>query len=622
MPDDLTKVPQNSTARTIQVDSSNGSTITRANIKALSLADYTAFDNKEVRMEQVIERLTEARYAGAMESSMHDLLMSNTVPLKMQTLSEDGSVIAPFSMVPRRHNVNVNFFKVEGGTEAALAVQAGSNDLFQGSGWTNLKMSDSATTGAGVAIPSDGTDETMGWVLTVSLGGEVGSGLAKTNFNKGSITNLGSYFLPGDYVCIETNGENIKNASSATTAAYKNTTPYTFVMKVIGAYSYVDGGVEKAKVVVVPRQNQSTYAAFSTNLQKETEAGKPTAGGLVCLNNSVSDYESYKEQNPSINNKEMLVYWWQTSRTFSQYNDEYLKALNAGLTTSYWKDFKQLPLTEQKRQQFKIEEKKYFNTIFYGDAIDTTSQTTNTYQNLPTVVDPLDSAMTLEYKSNTIGIFNQLSAAGRIHNASYGALNLDTLFEILYQLKRNREAGGGTVDVIDCFTDRKTASRIFQAMTAFYKAYYQSDIVGLFKANEKIVFEGKFMWQYNLYDIPESNVQLAVFVEPYFNDRIDAFNFGVGSGDSKYSLPRRASSLWFLDWSDIEIGLGKTRKVQRKTNDLDDQFNYIIQPNMRHVFLESKTYQVRVYDANRHAIIHNFTDETPIVSTLHGTVLL
>lgn len=626
MPSTLTNNPQNSTPRIVSIDSSNGSTITRASISALSLQDYEDQDNKEVKMEQVYGNLQEARMAGAQQSSLNDLLMSRTTPLKMRSLTEDGSIIAPFSVVPRRHHINANFFKVEAGVVAATSVTAGAAAIFEGTNWSNLKMAAGATTGPGTLVPNDGADETMGWVLTVSLGDDVGSGLAKTNFNMSAITNIGQFFLPGSYVCVETNGENIYNQGSQSGAARTSATPYSFVLKVIGAYSYTDGGVEKAKVVVTGRVPAATFATYAANNAgydgRELTAGRPTAGALVCLHNSVSNYEEYKEQRPSYNNKEMLVMWWQTSRDIHVYNEEYLKALEAPKTSSFWKSFKQLPIVEQKRQQFARAEKEFHNTIFYGDAIDTVNQTTANYANLEQVRDILDPSMTLEYKANTIGIYNQLKASGRIHNSSYGALNLDTIFEICYQLKRNREADGGTVDVIDAWTGRKTSSRIYQAMVQFYKAYYGSDFSHNFQPNQKIEFDGKNLWTYTLYDLPESHVQLAVLVDRFFDDRLDAFNFGVGSGDSKYSLSTRGNAIWMLDWSDIEVGLGKTRSVQRKTNELDDSFRWVIDYNPRHILHQSKTYQVRVYDAMRHAVIENFDDSTPIVSTLAGTVQL
>jgi hypothetical protein len=618
MPNTLTTNPQNNTARMVHVDPSNGSTITRASLKALSIASFEAMDNEEVKMEREIDRLEEARIAGARESSLHDLLTSRTAPVRMVKLGDQGSIIAPFSYVPRRHNINVNFFKVTAGELAApTGVTIDGNNVFAPSGTpTTLAMSASATTGAGATVPHDGTD-TMAWVLTVTLGDEVGTGLAQTNFNKSALKNIGSFFLPGSSICVETNGANIANSGSSGDAEYSAATPYTFVFQIVGAYSHGTDGT--AKVVVIPSYPAATFSGFST-AQREQVAGRPVAGAAVLMQNSVSDYESYNEQGPAINNKEMLVYWNQTSRSVHQYNEEYLKALDPQLGSTAWKSFRQLPIVEQKRQQFRMEEKKWFNTVFFGQPKDTTNQTTANYENLEAVTDPLDSAMTLEYKSQTLGIYTQLSDAGRIHNFANAAMNIDVIFEILYNLKRNREADGGTVDVIDCMTDRKTASRIHQAMLRYYKAYYASDFAAPLKTDQKVVFEGRNLWSYNLYDIPESNVQWAVIVEPYFNDRTDAFVLPSAT-NAQATLATRANSLWFLDWSDIEIGMLKNRSVERKTNEMDDQFNFIIQPNIRHILLESKTYQVRVYDPNRHAILQNFTTGAPVISTLVGSVL-
>lgn len=607
----LTTALQGVTPRMINVEQGNG-TLTRAGITAMKVQDFEDFDNKEVRMEQVIGNMAEARLAGARERSLDDLLLSRHVPLRSTTIQSNGSVIAPFDLVPQRSIFNFNYFTVTGGVVAAHT----DTTMFSGSGATDLTIDAAATTGAGAAVPYSGST-TAGWVLTVTAGtadDPSGSGITATNFNKEGVKNIGAYFLPGSYIVVETIGTKIDDTASTTPAGdYAASASYTIVYKVIGARSYVDSGVEKAQVVVVPTLLPATYVALSANGKDKWHA---TGGGGRFLANSVSDYESYSLMTPTVNPTHLIAYWDQCQRWVDVYNDEYLKALNAPLTTSFWKKFKTLPLADQRRQRYMRTQQEFTNTVFFGTAI-SDKQTVATYTDLEAVKDVLDVNLTMEYKSNTIGIRPQLAAFSRVHNAAGAALNLDTLREACYQLKRNREnASSGEVLEIEAMTDRLTASNIRHIMMKYYKQHFSADVSMNCSLDQKIIYSPNgnptTLWRYDRFCLPDEGIDLVVITDPYFDDRIAAM---------PTDLKTRVRALYMIDWSDIQIGVKRTRSVKRETNIADDQFNYVIQPNARHVMLNSKLFQVRVGDPNRHAIIENFSSAAPTITTLAGGVI-
>lgn len=544
----------NCTPRMISVDDSCGCTLTRAGIRAFTKQDFEDQNNKEVQMDRIIAQTKEARLAGVRERSLTDLLLSRHVALDEGKSSGSPSVIAPFTLVPRRNVVNANYFGVVSGNGTVTCTTGGT------------------------------TTHNGAWELKVNTG---------TSTFKSALKDLGKFFIPGMYVNVEFRDQ--ANSNAAVSSQFK----------IVAACSLVESSEERALVVLEPNITSGAYDSLSTAAKKLYKPDGDSLGTLMILANSVSDYESYCHNPPSVHDITLIEYWQQTMRWTHCFNDEYVKALQAPLTSNYWKKFKMLPLAQQRKQQEMFMEHSFYNTVFYGDAINE-KQTVEGYMDLPKVMDPNDTDCHLEYKANTHGIRKQLNDCGRISDSSGAALSLDTLFNTLYLLKRNRETTSGTIDVIDAMTDRMTASNIRSAMHAYYVKKYGMDTPRMYiQPGQKLSYNGVTVLESNIYDIPDEGVQLAVFTDPYFDDRLAAFdtdNKAVGRG------------LWLLDWSDIDINVIKTKSVKRQTNVADDLYNCVIQPNVNHYILNSKTFEVRVGDTNRHALIENFSGACPAVS--------
>lgn len=534
--------------RLIVVDEANGCTLTRASIRAYTRQDFEDQGFKEIGMDKIIASTKEARMAGVRERSLTDLLLSRHVGLSPMQGAGSQSVIAPYSLVPRRNVVNACYFQIESGVADP---QAGAN-----------------------GIPAHA------WQITVNVGSS-----QWVSSPSNSLKNLEKYFLPGAYVMVEW-----KDGSEVAHAAQ---------FKVIKAENADVGSTSKATVTLEPRYTIAGWAALTAG---QKAVYQPTAGQVNMLANSVSDYESYGHQIPAYNDLTLLEYWHQTHRWAFSYNDEYVAALQAPLTSDFFKKFRTLPIAMQRKQVEMWNERVLMNTFFYGEEINE-NQTIESYQSLPRVVDPADPGCPIEFKSNTLGIRRQLDKCGRRSDLQNTALDLDSIFESCYNLKRNRETTSGTISVIDAMTDRFTGSKIRDLLIGkYYKTKFGTDTTAYFQPGQKITYNGMTVLEYNMYDLPDQGVQLAVFVDEYFNDRLAAFSAAQKS---------RGRSLWFIDWSDVAINVLRMNQVKRVTNTADDLYQFVMTPNVKHTLLNSKKFEVRLGDTNRSLLQENFSDECP-----------
>lgn len=543
----------NCNPRIITVDSSCGCTMTRADIRAWTAQDVEDLGFKEVGMDKLIAQTKELRMTGVQQRSLTDLLLSRMKPGKKSIAGAGNgrSVISPFSLVPQRHRINSNYWVIQAG---------------------------SANANAGVgAIPASAWDFTI-----INDGGDFGSDLVS----------LENYFLPGKYLVVMT--------QDPTTHIGR-----TLQYKVLSAINADAGGVSKAKVTVEPNFSAAGWAAMSAGDKAVYQA---TTGVAVNLANSVSDYESWCSQYPAENTLKLRDFWWQTIRKTWCYNEEYVKALQAPLTGTFFRNFRTLPLAEQRKRQGMQEERDFYNTVFYGQRINE-FQTQGTYTSLPQVVDPANAECLIEYKANTEGIRTQLANCGKVIDMQNATLDLDTIKSLLYSIKRHREQDSGSVTRIDAFTNRFTYASVINVMINYYKAKYGLDTTRFYKVGEKLSFQDFVMWEYCIFEFPEDGFELALFRDTYFDDMLGAFPTAIAG---------RGRAIWFIDWSDIDIAVDSIKSVNRQTNVADNLYNCVIQPNVNHYQLQSQTIQVQVGDPNRHLLVENFSSACPRIS-LAGT---
>lgn len=563
--------PSNCNGRILTVGPSNGCSLTRASIRGMTPQDFEDQNNKEIGMDRVYAQSQEARAAGYVEGTLMMLLNSRMTNIKAYVnrtkVGLSQSVILPFITRRQRRSFQSNYWKVASGSANANA-------------------------GAGGTHPG-------AWDLVIQNNP---SAMGTT------LTDLHRWFLAGKTLIVEYVGTN--------GVFYQNT-------YVILNASTVGG---TCKVTVAPNVSANGWGAY-TAAQKlvfqigGAGGGNAEAGTIAQVGaNSVSDYESWQGQDPAINNLSLLNYWPQTMRRVHEYTDEYLKALTAPMTSEFWKQFKQLPMAEQLRQQKAEFDKNMLTTCFYGNVINE-FQTVETYTSLPQVVDPANPDCVLEYKANAIGFFNQLRACGRYADLAGGALNLDSLAQTGYQLKRAREADGTSVDRIEWGTDRFTAGLIRDLMIKFFKEKYGVVTHRNYQPGQELKFDNQVMLNYDLYQLPPElgGYDLVIWHHKFFDDKLSATATTSGVGDNSTNNVGR--TLLGLDWSDLEIGIAGTSSVKRITNQNDELYRHIIKLNLRYTTLDSMTFCPIIEDSNRHYFYNNFSTAAPTITVAPGQTL-
>lgn len=584
--------------RIIKVDDSTGCTLTNASIKGLTPAEFEALSNKEIDLARVIASSAEATMLGVQERGLVALLNSsitNIKPLINKVNISEQSIILPYIQRRQRSVINSGYFAIESGKAADA----------------NSPVSDGYTVGGG--------DQE----LTVNLGASDWAS---------PIEHIERYFLTGGFV--------IANSWDA------SNDPIESQFKIIGAIDATSGGISKSKVTLRPtgptlKQEKSDGSSGYTVSEWGTRgsAGSGFAGKLdyeivkgviQTIANNVNDFEEWCRNQPTDLSVKLIVNWLQTtreSRTVDQAYKETLQKIMNGDVNPYLKSMVYQPLAEQNKIASKASQEQWLRATWFNQAI-SENQTPETYMNLPAITDPEDANCTLEYKSNALGIRSLLRESGRIKNGNGAALTVESLQADIYYLKRNREQDGSSISVIDCMTDRFTYNKLFEVFNKYYQARYGWGLDRHAQINQQITHNGILLFNYSMYDLPEVGCQLAVFHDPYFDDIINhqASLFGsdgpangdkVIKSDGKRSTQAIVGSataakvmraMWFVDWSDVKIGIAGTNAVTRKSPhpDTDRLYKCRMAHKETEYSLRSTKWTTMMDVPARHLIIENF----------------
>ena len=582
--------------RLVKVDSSNGCTLTKAHIKGMTPGEFEALGNKEIDLARVIASAAEAKALGVEERGLTTLLTSsvqNIKPLINKQNIAEQSIILPYVQRRQRSVMNANYFAIEAG------VAADSTDL-------NTYPYDPSY------LPPVSSATSGDWMVTINLGGSDWAS---------PIENIERYFLPGGYVIV-----NHWNATGTATREVQYI--------ICGAGNADASSISKAKVILRPVGSiVPADGNFNSLPSAEKEKYEVTTGILQTIANNINDYEHWCRNQPTDLSVRLLVNWLQTTRESREVNDNYKKTLESimsGKVNPYLSSMVYQPLAEQNKLAAKVSQDQWNRAVWYNQPL-SAAQKPETYMQLPAVTDPEDTNCTLEYKCNALGIKALLREGNRVKDNAGGALNLDDLFSDLYFLKRNREQDGDTISVIDVMTDRLTSVKIFEAFNSYYKLRYGWETQRNANINQTIEHNGIVLFNYNVYDIPDVGVQLAVFHDPMFDDLLN-----VGSGN-KYLLDGTRSGdavfpgndatyyansqrmLWLVDWSDVKIGVAGTNSVTRTQPhpEVDRLYSCRMDSVKRTFNLRSTKWTTMMDRPHRHLIIENVSDAVEF--TLGGT---
>ena len=593
-------------ARIIKVDDSTGCTLTNASIKGLTPGEFEALSNKEIDLARVIASSAEAQMLGVQERGLTTLLNSsitNIKPLINKVNVAEQSMILPYIQRRQRSVMNANYFTVSASAPA-----------------TSGSASDAAYT----VVDADDGDR----VLTVDLGA--------SDWASGGITSIERYFLPGGFLIM--NGWVVDGT---------DTKAVEVQYKILGSAS-VTAAISQAKVTVRPVGADITQALIGGGTESSGYTATKWAtykaiggsdyelsvGVLQTIANNVNDFEEWCRNQPTDLSVKLIVNWLQTTRESRQVDESYketLAKIMSGKVNPYLKSMVYQPLAEQNKIAAKASADQWNRAVWYNQAI-SDKQTPETYMQLPAITDPENNDCTLEYKSNALGIKSLLREANRVKDNAGKALSLDSLQADLYYLKRNREQDGSSVSVIDCMTDRFTYNLFYEKMASYYKAKYGIDsFTRNMSLNQQIKHDGLVLFNYSMYDLPEVGCQLAVFHDPYFDDLLNVggkfFAGGsadtgrlwnangtrsstevMGDADGQSAYQATARSLWFIDWSDIKIGLAGTNAITRKAPhpETDRLYKCRMAHKNTEYSLRSTSWTTMMDVPARHLLIENF----------------
>jgi len=588
--------------RTISVATGESHTLTRASVKGLTPAEYEALSGKETALAQIIARSAEAKALGIQEKGLTMLLKSSVRDMKKElnrVKFEEQSIILPYIQRRQRSTINTNFWSV---VSSARSDASTPGDKITGdAGFSARSLTVPCATGA--------RDYYVDFTLKI---GSEPSGWQTL------LVDVARYFLPGMTIILLT-----WDASGVSPVAK------TVQYEIRTARSVGDKAVVTARPI-------GSHANFSGVDQiYPTVAGSnnefvPTYGMVQIAANNISDWESWCHNQPSEMNMGRIVNWFQTTRESREVNQVYkdmLEKILNGKTNPWDQSWNFQSIAEQNKRATMLSEEAWLRSVFYNDYL-CPEQKPETYDQLPVVLDPENpNGQELEYKANALGIFTMLSESGRVLDLGGGVLDLDAIFEQLFLLKRYRQTDGDSVPVIDCMTDRKTANAIFSAMNQYYKHRYGWNVERFAKVDQKITHNGIVVFEYDLYDIPDASVQWGVFREPFFDDFVDAFKAAQVAGSAPASFVSRGRNLWFLDWSDISVGVAETNQVTRKNPDpaVTALYKCRMKANQTEYNLRSTKWTTFLDRPHRHLIIHNFlVDQTsaaaaPTTASLSAT---
>lgn len=582
--------------RLVKVDSSNGCTLTKAHIKGMTPGEFEALGNKEIDLARVIASAAEAKALGVEERGLTTLLTSsvqNIKPLINKQNIAEQSIILPYVQRRQRSVMNANYFAIEAG------VAADSTDL-------STYPYDAAY------LPAVSSATSGDWMVTINLGGSDWAS---------PIENIERYFLPGGYVII-----NHWNATGTATREVQYI--------ICGAGNADASSISKAKVILRPVGSiVPADGNFNSLPSAEKEKYEVTTGILQTIANNINDYEHWCRNQPTDLSVRLLVNWLQTTRESREVNDNYKKTLESimsGKVNPYLSSMVYQPLAEQNKLAAKVSQDQWNRAVWYNQPL-SAAQKPETYMQLPAVTDPEDTNCTLEYKCNALGIKALLREGNRVKDNAGGALNLDDLFSDLYFLKRNREQDGDTISVIDVMTDRLTSVKIFEAFNSYYKLRYGWETQRNANINQTIEHNGIVLFNYNVYDIPDVGVQLAVFHDPMFDDLLNVGSGnkylldGTRSGDAVFAgsdatyYQNSQRMLWLVDWSDVKIGVAGTNSVTRTQPhpEVDRLYSCRMDSVKRTFNLRSTKWTTMMDRPHRHLIIENVSDAVEF--TLGGT---
>ena len=344
----------------------------------------------------------------------------------------------------------------------------------------------------------------------------------------------------------------------------------------------------------------------------------PTRGVLVRGTNNINDFEQWCHNRPALNPNKRVPFWLQTSR-FTLCSDQLYEETFARLVKNneYFRIFGDVPLAERNRQLGEIAQREWLNSFFWNTRLNS-NQTLSNYRSLPEIDTfasndvylPGSEGRCVGFRANAIGVYEQLLECGRVYDLQGQTLNLLELFDQIYQLVRNRDNMGASMDThsIDILTDTTTAYQIELAFIEYYRTQYGSNTL---RVNVTPGEMGDLGLKWNSYRLlwPQG-VTLNVISHFYFDDLASAATVAGMEGSGKF--------LFILDWAGVYPGIAGSNRKQFTSGALQDLakinegFACVMERPTQTVTLNSTTWTAIVECPANSLILENFSGLTPV----------
>lgn len=327
----------------------------------------------------------------------------------------------------------------------------------------------------------------------------------------------------------------------------------------------------------------------------------PTAGFMVLGTPNIADVERWCENRPALNGRKHVPFWFETNR-WTMCVDELYERAFARLRTNndYFRLFGDIEVAQRNKQFAERFQRDWVNQVFWGKA-SSANQTLASYRSLPTISSATSSVFDLNTegkcvgrKADVIGIYEQLAQCNRVADLQGQQLNLEELFQAIYEIVRSRGDQGKPNKVIEIITDSYFASLFQRGMIRYFNA--QSEGLARFMIDTKKIMtgqKGELGFSFDSYHlIWPQGVELRILTHDFFDDFVSiAKDEGVESS---------GRMLWILDWSGIYPGIIASNRVVHRTGDINDlakidaSYACIMANPTQEVSLNSVTYTVVV----------------------------
>ncbi len=395
----------------------------------------------------------------------------------------------------------------------------------------------------------------------------------------------------------------------------------------------VGGTAERGQWKVLASAQEAASPATYVDVALESQnagsttpfAAAPTAGVVVIGTNNVNDFESWCNNRPALNPNRHIPFWTQTSR-YSLCVDAHYKECLAELMSKndLFKKFGDVTLAERNRQLGEMWQKEWLNSFLWGKPLNA-NQTLANWQSLPQIstytsstFDTGTEGKLIGYRSNAVGVYEQLRSCGRVYDLQNQTLNLVEFFDLIYDIYRSRSSQGRDASEIDVYTDSRTAANFQRAWVNYINAQtgnaaqynYTPDKGG------KLATLGFIVRKYPL--IFPQGVTLNIITDHFFDD--------FASATSAESVASTGRFLMILDLGgSIYPGIINSNRKVHTTGDLeslskiDSSFACVMENPTREVTLNSLTWTAIVECPSDSVIIENFNDTVPTSSGYVGT---